>query len=215
MVPWNRLPHDVQRVLLALAVAASGTSSASCCFPRVCDPAPPPKVSPTPTWPRVCDPPPPPPRTASPGVTVTPTSTVTPTRTVTPTLTITPGAVRTATPPPVICDPAPSPPRTTPGALAPQTQPGAALLPLAELRSVDVIWAGGLTFGASTPWPGARYRWTASGGSLATDGERAAWQPPAQAGRYLVQVAADWGRDGLAVDSVVLVVADDGNISFG
>ena len=51
--------------------------------------------------------------------------------------------------------------------------------------------------------------------ALATDGERAAWQPPSQAGRYLVQVAADWGRDGLAVDAVVLVVADDGNVSFG
>lgn len=211
MVPWNRLPHEVQRVLLVLAVAAGGTASSSCCFPRVCDPAPPPTVAPkpTPTWPRVCDPPPPPPRTATPGLTVTPTSTVTPT------LTITPGARRSVTPPPVICDPAPAPPRTTPGAMVPQTQPGAALLPLAELRSVEVVWAGGLTFGASTPWAGARYRWTASGGSLATDGEQATWQPPAQAGRYLVQVAADWGRDGLAVDAIVLVVADDGGVSFG
>jgi hypothetical protein len=215
MVPWNRLPHEVQRVLLVLAVAASGTTSASCCFPRVCDPAPPPKVSPTPTWPRVCDPPPPPPRTATPGLTVTPTSTVTPTQTITPTLTITPGAGRSATPPPVICDPAPPPARVTPNTMVPNALPGAVLLPLAELRSVDVVWSGGLTFGATTPWPGARYRWTASVGSLATDGERAAWQAPAQAGRYLVQVAADWGRDGLAVDAVVLVVADDGNVSFG
>ncbi len=211
MVPWNRLPHEVQRVLLVLAVAAGGTSSASCCFPRVCDPAPPPKVTPTPTWPRVCDPPPPPPRTAAPAVTVTPTSTITPT------LTITPGAKRsvTPTPPAVICDPPPPPARTTPGAMAPDGLPNAARLPLAELRSVDLTWTGGTTFGASTPWPGARYRWSASGGSLTVEGERATWFPPEESGRYLLQVAADWGRDGLAVDAVVLVVAGDGGLTFG
>ena len=40
------------------------------------------------------------------------------------------------------------------------------------------------------------------------------WQPPAEPGRYLIQVVADWGRLGLAVDATVLVVQEDGRVSL-
>jgi hypothetical protein len=91
-------------------------------------------------------------------------------------------------------------------------------LPLAEIRAVDIVWgdvlpgASGLTFEAETPWPGARYRWSASGGTLDETGEGVVWQAPPEPGRYLLQVVADWGRAGLAVDSLVLIVEDDGSL---
>lgn len=88
-------------------------------------------------------------------------------------------------------------------------------LPLAEIRAVDIVWEDGLTFGAETPWPSARYRWSASGGTLTGSGERVAWQPPAEPGRYLLQVVADWGQAGLAVDALVLVVEEDGSVTLG
>ena len=85
-------------------------------------------------------------------------------------------------------------------------------LPLAELRTVEIVWQDGLTFAAETPWPGAWYRWSASGGRLIEDSRGVIWQPPAEPGRYLLQVVADWGRTGLAVDAAVLIVEDDGGV---
>lgn len=91
-------------------------------------------------------------------------------------------------------------------------------LPLAEIRTVDIIGeegASGLAFTAETPWPGAHYRWSVSGGSLVEESGCVVWRPPVEPGRYLLQVVADWGRTGLAVDAAVLVVEDDGSVSFG
>jgi hypothetical protein len=97
--------------------------------------------------------------------------------------------------------------------------PGAAL-PLAEIRTVSIYWddaagdsAEGLLFEAGSPWTGARYRWSASGGTLAGDGKQVTWQPPDREGRYLLQVVADWDAAGLAVDALVLVVGDDGSVT--
>jgi hypothetical protein len=213
MIPWTKLPVHAQKVLLALAVAAGGTSTAGC-FPRVCDPLPPPLTSPlpTPTLPRVCDAPPPPPRSPTPSI----TSTVTPTGTITPTLTVAPRTV-TPTRSPIICDPPPPPPFPTQkpgGRLAPGLTQEAALLPLAEIRTVELAWAGGLSFEARSPWPAARFRWSVSGGQLVELGGQATWQPPAEAGRYLLQVAADWGWHGLAVDALVLTVNEQGEVTF-
>jgi len=87
-------------------------------------------------------------------------------------------------------------------------------LPLAEIRSVDIVRQAGLSFAAETPWPDARYRWSVSGGTLVEAGEGVTWQPPAEPGRYLLQVVADWGRTGLAVDAVVLVVEEDGRVTW-
>jgi hypothetical protein len=86
-------------------------------------------------------------------------------------------------------------------------------LPLAEIRTVDIIWDDGLTFDAETPWPDARYRWSASGGTLVEEGGRVTWQPPAEPGRYLLQVVADWGQAGLAVDALTLVIEEDGSMT--
>ncbi len=88
-------------------------------------------------------------------------------------------------------------------------------LPLAEIRTVDIVWQDGLTFAAETPWPGARTRWSVSGGTLVETSGGVVWQPPVEPGRYLLQVVADWGRIGLAVDALVLVVGDDGSLTFG
>ena len=95
--------------------------------------------------------------------------------------------------------------------IGPQSQ---SRLPLAEIRAVDIVWEDGLTFGAETPWPGARYRWSPSGGTLSGSGERMVWEPPAEPGRYLLQVVADWGQAGLAVDALVLVVEEDGSVTI-
>jgi hypothetical protein len=95
--------------------------------------------------------------------------------------------------------------------IGPQSQ---SRLPLAEIRAVDLIWEDGPNFSAETPWPDARYRWSTSGGTLDRSGKRVVWQPPAEPGRYLLQVVADWGHDGLAVDALVLVVEEDGSVSI-
>ena len=87
-------------------------------------------------------------------------------------------------------------------------------LPLAEIRSVAIVWDEGLTCHAESPWPGARYRWSATGGSLKESGGRVTWEPPAEPGRYLVQVVADWGATGLAVDAQTVVVDGDGTITI-
>ena len=93
-------------------------------------------------------------------------------------------------------------------------------LPLAEIRTVSIFWDDGapdsgdaLAFEVESPWPGARYRWSASGGILEDGGNQVTWQPPDRAGRYLLQVVADWGSDGLAVDALVLVVGEDGSVT--
>jgi hypothetical protein len=86
-------------------------------------------------------------------------------------------------------------------------------LPLAEIRTVDLVWDGALAFKAESPWDQARYRWSVSGGELENAGDRVVWTPPSRPGRYLLQVIADWGRTGLAVDSIVLAVDDEGTVS--
>jgi hypothetical protein len=246
MIPWDRLPKDVQRVLLALMMAYGGSASAAC-LPRVCDPPPPPSIMPRPTstairTPMICDPPPPP-RTATPTVTSTATTFRTPMicDPAPP-----PSRTSTATPArtPMICDPPPPPARTptattTPTATVTTTvtpvagntggsgqaatgDPAGRILPLAEIRSVQIAWVGGLRFRAETPWSGAHLRWTVSGGALGESGpttaeaeEAVTWVPAAAPGRYLLQVVADWGPAGLAVDSVVLVTEADGSVTFG
>ena len=86
-------------------------------------------------------------------------------------------------------------------------------LPLAEIRTVDLVWGNSLTFSVESPWGQARYRWSVSGGTLEGEGEQVVWEPPTETGRYLLQLIADWGRTGLAVDSIVLTVHDDGSVS--
>jgi hypothetical protein len=95
-----------------------------------------------------------------------------------------------------------------------------AALPLAEIRTVSIYWDDssadgeeGLRFEAASPWPRARYRWSASGGSLDDNGSEATWRPPDREGRYLLQVVADWEAAGLAVDALVLVVGEDGSVT--
>jgi len=126
----------------------------------------------------------------------------------------------------MIFDPPPEPPpapdsrRIEPAGTAGSAR---APLPLAEIRAVSILWddgagegEGGLVFEAGAPWPGARYRWTASGGTLtAGAGGGASWQPPEEPGRYLLQVVADWGAAGMAVDALVLVVGADGSVTVG
>jgi hypothetical protein len=213
MIPWHKLPKDLQRAILAMMLLSGEAAAASCCGPMVCDPPPPPSVQPQPTpvmSPIICDPAPPP-------------ASATPTPTATPTATPTPGRPPVKTP--MIFDPPPEPPpapdsRRIEGAKA--ARGAGAALPLAEIRTVCIYWddaagdsAEGLLFEAGSPWPGAHYRWSASGGTLEGRGARMAWQPPAQAGRYLLQVVADWDAAGLAVDALVLVVEDDGSVTVG
>ncbi len=208
MIPFSKLPHDVQRSILTLLLLSSSAATASCRAtptPQICDPPPPP---PSPTVPMICDP------TVPPAITrVSPTinpATVTSTTTITPTATITPTGTPAITP--VICDPAPPPFTPKPETRRDVTSPA---LPLAEIRMVEIVWAGGLAFTAETPWPEANYRWSASGGELVEQGARVAWQPPADPGRYLLQVVADWGPMGVAVDSIVLAVYEDGSVMLG
>ena len=188
MAPWNKLPKDLQKAILATIILYGGASVSCRLGPVICDPPPPPSVTPM-----ICDPPPPP---------MTPTPTAKPT--------VTPMICDPAPPPsitPMICDPPPPPPS---GKSGPESQDR---LPLAEIRTVDIVWEDGLTFGAETPWPGARYRWSVSAGTLAGSGEGVIWQPPAEPGRYLLQVVADWGQAGLAVDALVLAVEEDGSVT--
>jgi hypothetical protein len=211
VILWRQLPKDLQRAILAMMLLSGEAAAAGSCAPMVCDPAPPPSVTPHPTpaeSPIICDPAPPP-------ATATPTPTATPTATVTP--------VRAPVETPMIFDPPPDPP------LAPQSsgvepskvaRGSSAPLPLAEIRSVSIYYddsapdfGDGLVFEAGSPWPGARYRWSTSSGMLDHDGKQATWQPPQRAGRYLLQVVADWDAAGLAVDALVLVVGEDGSVT--
>jgi hypothetical protein len=332
MIPWQKLPKDFQRTVLTIVILSGEAAAASSCRPMVCDPAPPPRTTPTPTMtPMICDPAPPPRTTPTP--TMTPSSTFTPMicdpappPTVTRTPTMTPMICDPPPPPggkprltPMICDPPPRPdltPRPEPSAevalpgfeassvqvvpgrvqewievrgtvkdhlgnpvpqaiitlMAPGFEitsstndsgvyslhisaPGPyrmfvgvdrshsvpldlklhdlatvdwvavsaesrAPLPLAEIRTVKIAQvtadsapAQNLAFGAASPWPDADYRWTVSGGTLTGAGPRVRWQPPAEPGRYLLQVVADWDYAGLAVDAVVLAVAADGRVT--
>jgi len=93
--------------------------------------------------------------------------------------------------------------------LVPQSQLS---LPLAEIRSVDIIWGDDLTFAADSPWASARYRWSVSGGRLIEETDRVTWVPPTAPGRYLLQLIADWGAEGLAVDALTLAVTEDGTV---
>ena len=88
-------------------------------------------------------------------------------------------------------------------------------LPLAEIRVVDIVWGDDLTFTVETAWPDARYRWSVTGGTLIESGHSVIWQPPAESGRYLLQLVADWGASGLAVDSLELAVSAEGYILVG
>lgn len=209
MIPWNSLPKDLQKAILVMITLYGGSTAAACRPPGpvICDPAPPPTTSPVPPiTPIICDPAPPPALTVSP-LLASPTPTATPTATPTT---------------PIICDPAP-PPSATPMIFDPPPAPSSfreapanalvSALPLAEIRSVHIVRGNALTFAATTPWPGARMRWTASGGALLQDGSAVTWQPPAEPGRYLLQVVADWGQVGLAVDALVLEVGKDGRVA--
>ena len=161
MIPWQKLPRDLQRVLLTIVVLSGEAAAASSCRPMVCDPAPPPRTSPTPTMtPMICDPAPPPRTTPAPTMTPTPTLTpaspftpmicdpappprMTPTPTMTPASAFTPMICDPAPPPtitrtptmtPMICDPAPPPD------MSPRPEPTAeAALPGFAVRSVQVI----------------------------------------------------------------------------
>lgn len=233
MVPWNKLPEDMQKAVLAMVLVLGGASASCRLGPAVCDPAPPPSTTPmlcdppplpslTPT-PILCDPAPPPSLTPPPTLTATSTATPTATSSAMPT----PMICDPPPPPsltPMLCDPPPDPPRSSVAPAQPFTvrsvhveadESSKAPLPLAEIRTVDVVWQGGLAFSAETPWPGARYRWSVSGGTLLHTDAGVVWEPPSQAGRYLLQVVADWGRIGLAVDAVALAVDDDGGVSWG
>jgi hypothetical protein len=53
-----------------------------------------------------------------------------------------------------------------------------------------------------------------SGGTRVEADGGVTWQPPTQPGRYLLQVVADWGRTGLAVDAAALVVEEDGRVTW-
>jgi hypothetical protein len=318
MVPWQKLPDDLQKAMLALVVL-SGSGAVASCRPMVCDPAPPPRMTPTPTMtptssvtPMICDPAPPP--------------TITRTPTMTPASTMTPMICDPPPPPsgkpsmtPMLCDPPPQPdlsprPKLTAEAALPGfkaqavqiipngvqegievrgnvtdrqgnpmpqvrialTAPGIEIssrtdsngsytlsfnrpgsyqmfvgvdksdsmpldlklhdlatvdwvevsaesrapLPLAEIRTVKIaqVTAGpasaqNLDFAAASPWPDADYRWSVSRGTLTGAGPRVRWQSPADPGRYLLQVVADWDYAGLAVDAVVLTVTADGRVT--
>ena len=135
----------------------------------------------------ICDPPPPPPS-------VTPTPTLTP----------------------MICDPPPPPNSDASSARPGQSQAPEGVvwdgLPLAEVRTVEIVWQNGFAFAAETPWPGATLTWTATGGTLAAREAQVEWFPPTVPGRYQLQVVADWGARGLAVDAVVVEVEEDGSV---
>ena len=171
MIPWNKLPKDMQKAILVMIAMYGGSTAAACRPPGpvICDPAPPPTTSPVPpVTPIICDPAPPPALTVSP-LLASPT----------PTATLTPTATPTATPTtPIICDPAP-PPSVTPMIFDPPPAPSSfreappsaayATLPLAEIRSVHIVRGDALTFSARTPWPGALHaldgiRWRAGRG---------------------------------------------------
>jgi hypothetical protein len=288
MVPWNKLPKDLQKAILAMIVMGGGTIACGRVGPMVCDPPPPPTTTSLPTGmplktPMICDPLPPPTRLATSTPIMTPMICDVPPRPAVtstavrqrhfqahkfelssdPTLT---GAEARGT----VVDPRGQPlaglkvmaqdpnsdlryaavtdangafmlliPKLgdyllmvegdhTNGVrlnlklhdlvimewveIASQSQ---LLLPLAEIRTVDITWDDGLTFGAETLWADARYRWSASGGTLVEDGECVTWQPPAEPGRYLLQVVADWGQTGLAVDALTLTVEEDGSVTVG
>lgn len=89
--------------------------------------------------------------------------------------------------------------------------PGARL-PLAEIRTVDIVWSDDLTFTVDTPWPGASYRWMTTGGRLVQENDLMRWEPPDMPGRYLLQLIADWGYDGIAIDALTLTVFPDGRV---
>jgi hypothetical protein len=241
MIPWDKCSKELQRALLALVLLSASKTATGCVPPMVCDPAPPPSMTPLPPG-------------GSPSgaaATLTPTPTVTPTLTAAPTPGFTPMICDPAPPPsrtptrtPMICDPPPPPsgrPPKTPMICDPAPAPHSGLLPPAAARAADQAAGGAATaadrlplaeirlvrivaqernggawgFDAAAPWPGADYRWSASGGRLAATDDGVTWQPPEQPGRYLVQVIADWGRAGLAVDAVVLTVDGQGRVTVG
>ncbi len=186
MGAWTRLSREAQLAILAAAIASGSSLACSICKPFIiCDPPPP-----TPTL-MICDPPPP-----SPAQTRTPQATATPVQKATPTPTM------------MICDP--PPPSPTTGASRPT-------LPLTrrEVRIVQTSPAG-LDFAVARPLTGGNVQWTVSGGALAAlPGDGVRWAPPARPGRYLLQVVVDWGAEGLAVDSLVLTVTEDGWVIVG
>ncbi|MBU0493529.1 MAG: hypothetical protein KKA73_28710 [Chloroflexi bacterium] len=186
MGAWTKLSREAQLAILAAAIASGSTLACSVCRPFIiCDPPPP-----TPTL-MICDPPPPSP-------------TQTPDRL--PTLTPVP------TPSIIICDPPPPSPTPVADASRPPT------LPLAHRREARVVQLGPRTldFGVECPAPGGDVQWTVTGGALAAlPGGGVRWEPADQPGRYLLQATVDWGTDGLAVDSRVLTVTEEGAITVG
>ncbi len=300
MIPWDKLPRQLQKYILISVIVSTGATTTAACQPIVCDPVPPPTTArpPSPDFtPIICDPMPPPSAVRTPSPVFTPIicDPMPP-----------PTSARSATPTPMVCDPPPPPsvvrparrfePQelvTTPnragsGAIiqgrvldaqgnpVPGVQITAVLaqgrfyagtdeqgnytlelavvgdttlyagddqadaihiqvkefdsdtldwvlvkqtssvgLPLAEIRTVEIVASDGQAFRGVTPWPGARLSWMVSGGQLSTEGDLARWQAPSAPGRYLLQVVADWGPSGLAVDATTLTVKDDGSITVG
>ena len=260
MVPWDKLPKDLQKAILTMIVLYGGATASCRWGPLICDPAPPPTTTPAPTatptsTPMICDPAPPPSVVPQQQFQIRNVQMYSDE-------TLDGAAVRgtvfsvqgeplsglkvTARAPDAQFDtwtgydgtyflPIPKPGfylimvndddrHALPLELKQHDlavvewvatgQPLQSRLPLAEIRTVSIIWDSGLTFMAESPWPGARYRWSASGGTLSEEGEHVVWQPPARPGRYLLQVVADWGYAGLAVDALTLVVEEDGSVTI-
>jgi hypothetical protein len=189
MVYLHKLSQDAQKVVLALALLAASEAASGCNSQAApaADAAPePPAWTPAPT----------------PTVKVWPTVTPALTPTITPTLTI-PAATPVA--------------ETTPPSAAPAMPHAGARLPLAEIRWVRILWpasgARHLVFGIESPWPDAAYHWSASGGRIIFTDAGVLWAPPAGPGRYVLQVIADWGADGLAMDAALLVVDQQGGVT--
>ena len=260
---WDQLPEDLRKAMLVLFVVYGGTSVSCRNGPVVCDPAPPPSLTPM-----ICDPPPPP--SVTPGPPPVPTVTLAPGQHFSARIVqrssdaSVEGAVILGT----VVDEDGLPlgslsvvverdgwrarsvsdregafslevPEGGTYSMAIEGDEAGALgltlalhdvvtvewvetweesrapLPLAEIRTVGIVWEDGLSFGAETPWPGARYRWSVSGGRLIEANNSVVWQPPEEPGRYLLQVVAEWGRMGLAVDAAVLIVEDDGGLALG
>jgi hypothetical protein len=288
MVPWDKLPKDLQKAILAMIVMGGGTIACGRVGPMVCDPPPPPTTTSLPTGmplktPMICDPVPPPTRLATSTPKMTPMICDVPPRPA-----ITPTAVHQrhfqAHKFEVSSDPTLNGAKARGTVVDSRGQPLAGLeviaqdpnsdlrfvavtdangvfmllipkpgdyllmvegdhtngvrlnlkqhdlvimewveiagqsqllLPLAEIRTVDITWHDGLTFGAESLWADAHYRWSTSGGTLVEDGECVTWQPPIEPGRYLLQVVADWGQVGLAVDALTLTIEEDGSVTVG
>jgi hypothetical protein len=86
-------------------------------------------------------------------------------------------------------------------------------LPLAEMRTLKGCWQGVRDFAIETAWPEGNFSWSVSGGQIAGEGAHVTWQPPTEAGTYLLQAFAEWGQAGVAIDAMVVKVDQNGNVT--